>query len=99
MSRGPDAGTRLARALERGGPNVVVTARASTRWASVTFTGARHALTLDAPASVAFDAWVEGLPETAFVLPGHLLADLAVLEVRRDGARVQVRIEALTVEE
>jgi hypothetical protein len=99
MSRGCDAGTRLARALARSGPGIVVTARASTPWASVTFTGARHVLTLEAPASAALDAWLEALPETEFAIPGHLVADLAVAEMRRDGARVEVRIEVLTVED
>lgn len=98
MSRGPDAGTRLARALESAGPAVVVTARRSTPWASVTFTGARHALTVEAPASVALDAWLEALPEAEFAIPGHLVADLAVVEVRRDGTRVRAVIEVLTVE-
>lgn len=98
MSRGPDAGTRLARALERGGPEVSVTERTSRPWASVTFTGARHVLTLEAPATAALDAWLETLPETEFVIPGHLVADIAVVAVRRDDARAEVRIEALTVE-
>ena len=52
MSRGPDPGTALVRALEanarRAGCPVRMTASDWTRWASATFTGARHDLTLEA---------------------------------------------------
>ncbi|MEI9928049.1 MAG: hypothetical protein WDN44_10600 [Sphingomonas sp.] len=66
MSRGPDAAVLLERALAasagRARCPIRVTAAGSTRWASATFAGARHELTLAADPSPALDAWLAGLP-------------------------------------
>lgn len=103
MSRGPDAATQLERALlasaEAAGCPVAITEADLTRWASVTFTGARHMLTLKGAASSALSRWIAALPEAEFALRGHLLADLNVEAVRREGADVTVMLEVLTVEE
>jgi hypothetical protein len=102
MTRGPDAATLLERGLLRAardaGVSLTVDAADWTRWASVTFTGARHDLWISAPHSAALDSWLADLGEQEFRLRGHVVADLAVAEVRRDGAAVRARIEALTVE-
>ena len=97
MSRGPDAGARLGRALAAE-PGVVVTARTATRWASATFTGARHELRLTVPASPAIEQWLADLPEADFAIPGHLVADLAITAMTATAERLDVCIEALTVE-
>lgn len=103
MSRGPDAGARLERALIAMARNMGIDARVTaadwTRWASATFVGARHRLTLNAAPSATLDAWVTGLPEREFDLTGHLVADLAVTSTRRAGDMTEIAIEALTVEE
>jgi hypothetical protein len=103
MSRGPDAATLLARALlagaEGAGCPVTIVEADWSRWASVTFTGARHMLRLAAPPSPALIAWVAALPETEFVLRGHLVADLSVAAVRHAGAEIAIELEVLTVEE
>ncbi|MEP9361064.1 hypothetical protein [Sphingomonas sp. KR3-1] len=103
MSRGPDAETLLRRALEAGaeaaGCPVTLVQSDWTRWASATFTGARHLLSLAAPPSPALDAWIAGLPETELRLRGHLVADLVVEHVRRAEDRVTIALEVLTVEE
>jgi hypothetical protein len=103
MSRGPDAETLLRRALEASadaaGCPVALAESDWTRWASATFTGARHLLALAAPPSPALDAWVAGLPEAELRLRGHLVADLVVEHVRRAGDTVTVSLEVLTVEE
>lgn len=99
MSRGPDAATQLSRALEQTGPGVIVVTRDATPWASVTFAGARHRLTLDAPATPGLDRWLAGLPETEFALRGHLVADLAVTGIELSNGRAVVTIEVLTVED
>jgi len=98
MSRGPDAGTRLARALEASGPGVVVTRRTAMRWASVTFSGARHEVHGTAPASSALEHWLDALPEAEFAIPGHLVADLTITAMTATAERVDFTIEALTVE-
>jgi hypothetical protein len=103
MSRGPDAATQLERALiasaGAAGCPVTVTEADLTRWASVTFTGARHMLTLAGMAAPTLERWIAALPEAEFALHGHLVADLSVEAVRRDATEVTVMLEILTVEE
>lgn len=98
MSRGPDAATLLERRLriaaEAAGVAVTVGEADWTRWASATFVGARHRLTVSG-SGIAFDTWVAGLAEAELPLRGHLVADVAV--VARTGA--DVVLEVLTVEE
>jgi hypothetical protein len=103
MSRGPDACTLIARALVAGaaatGCVVTIPACDTRRWASATFAGAQHLLKLAACASPGLDAWIAALPEAEFALRGHLVADLLVTRVTRDGQAVSVELEILTVEE
>lgn len=102
MSRGPDADTLLERALvahaARGGVVVAIVEANWERWASATFAGARHALTLEAAAGDALDAWLAALPEADLSFRRTLVADLTVVAVRR-GDPVHVSLEVLTVEE
>lgn len=103
MSRGPDAAILLERALlagaEAAGCPLTVTAADWTRWASATFTGARHMLTLGGAASPALDRWLVGLSEAEFALRNHLVADLSVTRVTRTDGVATIALEALTVEE
>lgn len=103
MSRWPDPATQLERALMRGaadaGIALHVESAASTPWASVTFTGARHHLRVVAPASPALNAWLAGLPEAEFHLRGHLVADLAVAAEAHTGGQAEATLEILTVED
>lgn len=99
MSCPPDSATLLTRALERQCPGIKVTDARSTRWASATFSGARHRISLAASPSAAVDAWLAGLPEIEFDLRGHLVADIAISSVHRLAAETLVEVEALTVEE
>ena len=103
MSRGPDPGTALVRALEasarRAGCPVRMSASDWTRWASATFTGARHEVTVEADESGALDTWLTELPEAELPIRGHLVADIIVSSVRRGNGVATIRLEALTVEE
>lgn len=103
MSRWPDPGMQLERALVRGAADAGIALHAesagSTPWASVTFTGARHRLRVAAPVSPTLDAWLAALPEAEFRLRGHLVADLAVAEDARTGGQAEVTLEILTVED
>jgi hypothetical protein len=103
MSRGPDAATLLERALTAAagamGCAVRITEAEMQRWASATFAGAQHRLTLASTASPLLDSWLAALPEAEFNLRGHLVADLTVMRVSRDGDAVSVALEVLTVEE
>lgn len=103
MSRGPDAATLLERALlanaERAACPVSLAESEMKRWASATFTGARHRITLVGAASAALDTWLATLAEADFPLRGHLVADVQVVRVRRAGEAATATIEALTVED
>ena len=103
MSRGPDAATLIERALlasaERAACPLSLAESEMQRWASATFTGARHRITLVGAASPALDGWLAALPETDFALRGHLVADVQVVHVCRVGRALTATIEALTVEE
>jgi hypothetical protein len=103
MSRGPDALTLLTRALLAGAKAshcpLALAASDSRRWSSATFAGMQHRLTLSGTSSPALDAMLAALPETEFALRGHLVADLVVERVRREGDAVTIELEVLTVEE
>lgn len=103
MSSWPDPGTQLERALVRyaaeAGITLHVMPAESTRWASVTFTGARHRLRLAAPVSPMLDEWLAALPEAEFRLRGHLVADLVVTAETRAGEQTEATLEILTVED
>lgn len=97
-----DVGAILMRsvgtAAQRAGCPIDITENAWRRWASATFSGARHTLSFHAPPSATLDDWLGGLAEAALALPGHFVADLNVVAVRRSGARIDVDLEVLTVE-
>ncbi len=103
MSRGPDVGTLLERALvagaERAGCPLAALDAEWTRWASATFNGARHVLRLAGADLPALAAWLAALPEAEFRLRGHLVADVTVTSVSREDGQAVVGIEALTLEE
>ncbi len=98
MSRGPDAATLLDRRLriaaEAAGVTIAITGSDWTHWASATFNGARHRLTI-ASDDAGFDPWLATLGEADLPLRGHLVADLAVVARRGNAADLAV----LTVEE
>lgn len=103
MSRGPDIGTALTRAIERHSryarcPAEIVSATWQ-RWASATFTGARHCVTVAMLPCPATEAWLTSLRDAEFDVRGHLVADVDVVAVRRLAPRVEADLEILTVEE
>jgi 3,4-dihydroxy-2-butanone 4-phosphate synthase len=96
----------LRELLRRAGVDrdrILLTELRSTDWQSLTFIGEQHRIRLRIPApdSAATAAkLVNGLEDSEFSLPGHLVADIALdgeLEHRPDGS-VALAIEALTVE-
>ncbi|WP_267395985.1 MULTISPECIES: hypothetical protein [unclassified Sphingomonas] len=85
MSRGfprLTTATRLARALCHSARDaacvVTVVDQAEQPWASATFTGATHQLQLSTEPGAALDAWLAGLPEQEWTLPGQLVAECSV---------------------
>ncbi|MDH7973577.1 hypothetical protein QH494_15405 [Sphingomonas sp. AR_OL41] len=101
MAREADPAMLLMRAIEadaRRAGCAVTLARAETRrWSSATFTGARHALAIEAPDSPALEAWLERLPEAELPVRAQLVADLTIAGITREAGVARVAIEALTV--
>ncbi|RHW18506.1 hypothetical protein D1610_04865 [Sphingomonas gilva] len=63
-------------------------------WASATFHGARHVLSVGVAGDVAtIEGWLAALPEHPFAMAHHIVADIAVVR----SANADVVIEALTV--
>lgn len=102
----PEVGDELAGLICAGVQDlcgVEVERCSSRRWASITFSGQRHELSLrleGRQAGAAADALVRELSERDFALRGHIVADIAVAsqERRPDGGLVRLDLEALTVE-
>lgn len=74
----------------------------SVDWHSLTFSGERHeiALRIPGPDSAAIaHRLADGLADHEFDLPGHVVADIALVGERRDNCdgSCSLRIEALTV--
>lgn len=102
MSRGPDAGALLERALlasaTRAGCAITIVEAGWERWASATFAGARHTMSLEAATNDGLERWIADLPEADLAMRRGLVADLTVARICRAGARVHFTIEALTIE-
>lgn len=99
------AADRLREALlELAQGAATILSHAETRWASVTFTGARHRLALlfdGEPAIDAGELFIALLPEHEFDILGQLVADATVTEVdhRFQPQRMQVSCELLLLDE
>lgn len=94
---------QLARALigaaHNAGIELAIGDHRSRPWASATFVGAQHDLTVSAPHSEAMAAWLAALPEAELAPRGHLVASLAVDRIVDDGARVAATLAVLTLED
>ena len=103
MSRGPDVATLLERALVHAarvaGCEAVIAQASMERWASVTFTGARHQITLALSPKDQALHWLASLPEAEFALRGHLVADLSVDRIDRHATGCTASMSILTVED
>lgn len=100
-----DAHRRLLNALVRRvepAHSVTPGECSSREWASATFVGARHrfALTISGPKpSEAATRFADGLDAMEFEIPGHLVADIVVVERSDRSVGTAMTIEALTVED
>ena len=99
--RGPDAGTLLIRALRSNasaaGITMQVATIACTPWASATFVGTLHRLTIAADPVPGLRDWIGALPEAEFTMRGHIVADLSVDSIATIGDREHVTIAVLTL--
>lgn len=106
VRRRTTAAERLWRAIsDLAGPRALRLSHQETAWASVTFSGARHSLTLAFEGWEAADdgeAFIAALPDHEFTLPGLLVADAAVVRSVQQllpHPRLEVGIEVLLLEE
>jgi hypothetical protein len=103
----PAAAGLLRALLNRAGIDrnrIMLTDFRSTDWRSLTFAGERHHIDLRIPgpgAAAIAELLTRDLDEAEFVVPGQIVADIAVdgtMIEHADGA-ISLTIEALTVEE
>jgi hypothetical protein len=101
------AASLLRSLLRRAGINrdrILLTEFRSTDWQSLTFIGEQHRIRLRIPSPGAAEisaSLVNGIEESEFAIPGHVVADIALAaepEQMADGSII-IAIEALTVEE
>lgn len=97
------ASGRLRRALTASatvaGTRIEIARSEATRWASATFTGARHELELRMIATDAAERWLADLPDAELTVAGHLVADLKIVAMTQAGVDLSVTLEVLTLEE
>ena len=105
-ARGRGPGARLLEAvLVLAGAEAELVSHGERPWASATFSGARHtiALTFHGTDGVAAaEHFIEALPDHEFAIPGQLVADAAIREVKLDmlhAPRFEVEAELLLLEE
>ncbi|WP_174285448.1 hypothetical protein [Sphingomonas bacterium] len=101
--RGADAGTLLVRALRAqamaAGVVIAVRSIATRPWASATFVGTCHRIAIEAEPGDTFDRWIATMPESEWIVRGHLVADLIVDRIIRDAGIASVSISILTIED
>lgn len=95
-------GRLMAALLDIADPGTDIEEDSLTSWASATFIGARHALTMlltgeDAASRAA--ALTQTLPEADFTIPGHLVADIAIDPIQQNGSgEFRLTLSILTIE-
>lgn len=83
----------------------VLIRHAECAWASVTFSGSRHSITLaftGAEAVAAGEDFIEALPDHEFTIPRQLVADVVVLALDHallPEPRLEIEIEVLLLED
>lgn len=87
---------RLCAALGRLTGSTQVSGARVRPWASITFSGARHWLSLHVPRDTAVQA-IAALSACDLALPGHFVADLAITQRTEDAQGCVLAVEVLTV--
>jgi hypothetical protein len=73
----------------------------SRPWRSLLFDGARHRIDLSingGQIDEAIDALHDAIDEAGFGIAGHLVAELRIANIERDGEQALVTLDALTIE-
>jgi len=91
-------GRALTQSAARCGVALDIRQHRSTAWASATFAGARHQLSLACRPDTAVDRWLAALDEEDLPVAHQLVADIGWRRTARDADRVTIDVEILTVE-
>jgi len=98
-----DAAPLLASALRRSagatGVAIEIVEQDDRPWASLTFTGARHRITLAADACPKFDAWLAAIGTAALTMRGHVAGEPDLVATHRIGTRHHATLDVVTVED
>lgn len=95
----------LSEVLKLAGPNAELVKHSERPWASVTFSGTRHAITVNfsgPDATSAGEAFVTALPDHEFTIRGQLVADATIASVEQEllpEPRMTVDAELLLLED
>lgn len=91
--------------LALAGGHAQLLAHSEKPWASITFSGSRHELTLDFDGEEAIadgEAFIAALPDHEFTLPGKLVADACIQSVDHrmmPEPRMEVRVALLLLDD
>ncbi|MFM5953874.1 MAG: hypothetical protein ACKOPE_06210 [Novosphingobium sp.] len=95
----------LSAVMELAGGKAELIRHAERNWASVTFSGTRHTVTLafaGSEAVAAGEAFIDALPDHEFAIPRQLVADAAVVAAEHTALpepRLEVTVELLLLED
>lgn len=95
----------LSALMELAGGKAELLRHSERSWASVTFSGTRHAVVLaftGAEAVTAGEAYIDALPDHEFAIPRQLVADAAIISVEHSALpepRLEVTAELLLLED
>jgi hypothetical protein len=70
----------------------------SAAWASATFIGMRHVIWFDVPITDAVDHFVRGLRDVDLPMPGHIVADIDLIERHDRDGTARIGLGVLTIE-
>jgi hypothetical protein len=91
--------------LSLAGEHAALLSHSETAWASITFSGNRHAITVEFTGHAGSDAaerFIEMLPDHEFDIPRMLVADAAIVAVRQvmvPERRITIDVELLLLDE
>jgi hypothetical protein len=95
----------LSAVIDLAGSRAELLRHVERPWASVTFSGSRHTITLaftGTEAVAAGEAFIAALPEHEFAIPRQLVAEAAVVTVEHETVpepKLKVEVELLLLEE
>jgi len=98
-----DPGTLLLRALDESlhaaGCVATVDHRGARAWASITFEGSQHRLTVAAQPGAAIEGWLAALPEAELPMRRHVALEPAIDRVERRADAVVAELCVLVLQD